>query len=32
VNDILQRFHKKHPDLSPEALHQIGRCVGWNLR
>jgi hypothetical protein len=32
VNDILRRFHELHPDLSPEALHEIGRCVGWNLR
>ncbi len=32
VNDILQRFHAIHPELSDEALHQIGRCVGWNLR
>ncbi|OBB82886.1 hypothetical protein A5760_11625 [Mycobacterium colombiense] len=32
VNDILQRFHEKHPELSQEALHEIGRCVGWNLR
>jgi hypothetical protein len=32
VNDILRRFHERHPDLSPEALHEIGRCVGWNLR
>jgi hypothetical protein len=32
VNDILQRFHHKHPELSQEALHEIGRCVGWNLR
>lgn len=32
VNDILRRFHDKHPELSPEALHEIGRCVGWNLR
>jgi hypothetical protein len=32
VNDILQRFHDKHPELSEEALHEIGRCVGWNLR
>jgi hypothetical protein len=32
VNDILRRFHDKHPELSQEALHQIGRCVGWNLR
>lgn len=32
VTDILLRFHGKHPDLSDEALHQIGRCVAWNLR
>jgi hypothetical protein len=32
VNDILQRFHDRHPKLSREALHEIGRCVGWNLR
>ena len=32
VNDILRRFHDKHPELSHEALHEIGRCVGWNLR
>lgn len=32
VNDILRRFHAKHPELSQEALHEIGRCVGWNLR
>lgn len=32
VNDILRRFQEKHPDLSREALHEIGRCVGWNLR
>jgi hypothetical protein len=32
VNDILQRFRCKHPELSDEALHEIGRCVGWNLR
>jgi hypothetical protein len=32
VNDILRRFHERHPDLSPEALREIGRCVGWNLR
>lgn len=32
VNDILQRFHEKHPELSQDALHEIGRCVGWNLR
>ncbi len=32
VNDILRRFHEKYPDLSQDALHEIGRCVGWNLR
>lgn len=32
VNDILRRFHERHPALSAEALHEIGRCVGWNLR
>lgn len=32
VAHILRCFHGKHPDLSPEALHEIGRCVGWNLR
>lgn len=32
VNDILRGFHEKHRDLSDEALHEIGRCVGWNLR
>jgi hypothetical protein len=32
VNDILRRFHDRHPELSKEALHEIGRCVGWNLR
>lgn len=32
VSDILRRFQQRHPDLSQEALHEIGRCVGWNLR
>ncbi|WP_406815485.1 hypothetical protein [Mycobacterium sp. M23085] len=32
VNDILQRLHEKHRDLCEEALREIGRCVGWNLR
>lgn len=32
VNDILRRFHERHPELSRDALHEIGRCVGWNLR
>jgi hypothetical protein len=32
ANNILRRFSEKHPELSSEALHQIRRCVGWNLR
>lgn len=32
VNDIMGRFSKVHPELSPDALEEIGRCVGWNLR
>ena len=32
VTDILRRFHDRHPELSQDALHEIGRCVGWNLR
>ncbi|ORA16871.1 hypothetical protein [Mycobacterium arosiense] len=32
VNDLVRRFREKHQDLSGEALHEIGRCVGWNLR
>ncbi len=32
VNDIMGRFSQKHPELSPEALEEIGRCVGWQLR
>lgn len=32
VNEILRLFHEKHPALSQEALHEIGRCVAWNLR
>ncbi|GEM_PF-7025734 len=32
VRDILGRFGKKYPELSPQALHEIGRCVGWALR
>lgn len=32
VNDIMRRFHDKHPEVSTDALHEIGRCVGWNLR
>ncbi|MDG5481313.1 hypothetical protein [Mycolicibacterium gadium] len=32
VNNIMGRFSQLHPELSPEALQEIGRCVGWNLR
>jgi hypothetical protein len=32
VNDIMARFSQRHPELSPEALEEIGRCVGWQLR
>lgn len=32
VNDIIGRFSRLHPELSPEALNEIGRCVGWQLR
>ncbi|MGE2736079.1 hypothetical protein [Mycolicibacterium vaccae] len=32
VNDIMNRFHQRHPELSREALEEIGRCVGWQLR
>lgn len=32
VNDIIGRFSRLHPELSPEALFEIGRCVGWQLR
>ena len=32
VADIMTRFSKVHPGLSPEALEEIGRCVGWQLR
>lgn len=32
VNDIMGRFSQKHPELSPTALEEIGRCVGWQLR
>ncbi|MGO4442203.1 hypothetical protein AB4Z42_02480 [Mycobacterium sp. 2YAF39] len=32
VNDIMGRFSQLHPELSSEALEEIGRCVGWNLR
>lgn len=32
VQDILDRFSTAHPELSSEALAEIGRCVGWQLR
>lgn len=32
VHDIMTRFSALHPDLSPQALWEIGRCVGWQLR
>ncbi len=32
VLEILTSFKKLHPELSSEALHEIGRCVGWNWR
>jgi hypothetical protein len=32
VNVVMRRFGERHPELSQEALHEIGRCVGWNLR
>lgn len=32
VMDMLERFHEPHPDLSADALREIGRCVGWQLR
>jgi len=32
VNDIMVRFSGVHPELSREALFEIGRCVGWQWR
>lgn len=32
VKDIIGRFGQRHPELSPAALDEIGRCVGWQLR
>lgn len=32
VQDILGRFSARHPELSHDALTEIGRCVGWQLR
>lgn len=31
VQDILGRVSVRHPELSHEALTEIGRCVGWQL-
>ena len=30
--DIMARFSGVHPELSREALFEIGRCVGWQWR
>jgi hypothetical protein len=32
VNEIMSRFSALHPELTREALFQIGRCVGWLWR
>lgn len=32
VNDIMSRYRQIHPELSDDALREIGRCVGWNWR
>ena len=32
VNDIMARFSAIHPELTRDALFQIGRCVGWVWR
>lgn len=32
VDDIVSRFSQLHPELSSEALEEIGRCVAWQLR
>lgn len=32
VNDIMARFSERYPELSAEALQEIGRCVGWQWR
>jgi hypothetical protein len=32
VEEILEGMHRLHPELSADALHEIGRCVGWQLR
>lgn len=32
VEEILEEVHRARPELSPDALHEIGRCVGWQWR
>lgn len=32
VNDMMSRYRQIHPELSDDALREIGRCVGWNWR
>ncbi|MEZ0049229.1 hypothetical protein ABIA30_000219 [Mycobacterium sp. MAA66] len=32
VEDIMKRFAQNHPELPADALTEIGRCVGWQLR
>lgn len=29
IDDIMARFSVMHPELTREALFQVGRCVGW---
>ena len=32
VEEILEEVHRARPELYPDALHEIGRCVGWQWR
>lgn len=32
IRDIMTRFGACRPELSAEALEEIGRCVGWHFR
>lgn len=32
VDDILGPIPRDPSELSGKALHEIGRCVGWNFR
>ncbi len=32
VNDLMARYGVMHPELTRDALFQIGRCVGWLWR